>query len=161
MPAGYVPWWVLLALVGACGLVFFVAWAFVLASRANNPPRSSPTAVIVLVLPTAGQAATEAGGLEQTPVPEATPTIPPAPAGIIALGNYVKVVGTGGDGLRLRVGPGLQEPPNYLALESEVLVVQNGPTIADGFTWWFLVDPADDTRNGWAAENYLEVVNEP
>ena len=84
----------------------------------------------------------------------------PAPAAAINLGNSVAVVGTGGDGLRLRVGPGLQETPNYLALENEVLVVQSGPTIADGFTWWFLVDPTDDTRNGWAAENYLEVVSD-
>ena len=117
--------------------------------------------MIVLVLSTGGPAST-GEAIAQTPTaPEATPTIPPAPAGFIVLGNYVQVVGTEGDGLRLRVGPGLQEPPNYLALENEVLVAQSGPTIADGFTWWFLVDPADDSRNGWAVENYLRVVNGP
>jgi hypothetical protein len=113
---------------------------------------------VVVVFPTAGPLAPGQQTVAGTLPPSPTPTIPPAPAGNINLGDSVRVIGTGGDGLRLRVGPGLQETPNYLALENEVLVVQSGPTIADGFTWWFLVDPADDTRNGWAVENYLEVV---
>ncbi|MBI3362602.1 MAG: hypothetical protein HY023_15990 [Chloroflexi bacterium] len=157
--AGYIPWWVLLVLVALFGLIFVGAWGFVLATRAALGPRPSPTAVIVLVLPVAGTGL--APTLAPPATPEVTPTIPRGPVGIIQLGDYVKVVGTGGDGLRLRVGPGLQETPNYLALENEVLIVQSGPTIADGFTWWFLVDPADNTRNGWAAENYLEVVKNP
>jgi hypothetical protein len=159
--AGYIPWWVLLVLTGLFGIAFVAAWALVLAARASNPPRPSPTAVVVLVFPTAGPPPAGEGTPAATPLPQPTATIPPAPAGPLNLGDSVRVVGTGGDGLRLRVGPGLQETPNYLALENEVLVVQSGPTIADGFTWWFLVDPADDRRNGWAAENYLEVVSGP
>jgi hypothetical protein len=157
--AGYIPWWVLLVVTALFGILFVISWAVVLAVREGNAPRPSPTAVVVVVFPTAGQPGS-AGTLEVTLPAQPTATIPPAPLGDINLGNSVRVVGTGGDGLRLRVGPGLQETPNYLALENEVLVVQSGPTIADGFTWWFLVDPADDTRNGWAVENYLEVVHD-
>lgn len=159
--AGYIPWWVILALVALFGLIFVAAWGLILATRATLEPHPSPTAVIVLVLPGIGTGEAPTDGPPGTPGPQVTPTIPRAPVGIIKLGDYVKVVGTGGDGLRLRVGPGLQETPDYLALESEVLIAQSGPTIADGFTWWFLVDPADGTRNGWAVENYLEVVENP
>ena len=159
LSAGYIPWWMLLVVVLGFGLLFAVSWALLLASRASAPPQPSPTAVIVIVFPTAAPPGSQSTA-EVTPLPQPTPTIPPAPTGPINLGNSVRVVGTGGDGLRLRVGPSLQEEANYLALENEVLVVQSGPTIADGFTWWFLVDPADDTRNGWAAENYLEVVRD-
>jgi hypothetical protein len=157
--AGYIPWWMLLVLVLGFGLMFAVSWALVLASRASAPPQPSPTAVIVVVFPTAAPPGSQST-VAVTPLPQPTPTVPPAPAGPINLGNSVRVVGTGGDGLRLRVGPSLQEDANFLALENEVLVVQSGPTIADGFTWWFLVDPTNDTRNGWAAENYLEVVQD-
>ena len=155
--AGYIPWWMLLVVVMVVGAVFVISWVAVLAVRSGNPPRPSPTAVVVVMFPTAGPPGSEAT-LEVALPPQPTATIPPAPAGDLNLGDSVRVIGTGGDGLRLRVGPGLQETPNYLALENEVLVVQSGPSIADGFTWWFLVDPADDTRNGWAVENYLEVV---
>jgi hypothetical protein len=147
----------LLVLVAVFGILFAGSWVVILAARASATPLPSPTAVIVMVFPTAEAPGSQATA-NVTALPQPTATVPPAPTGPINLGNSVRVVGTGGDGLRLRVGPSLQEEANYLALENEVLVVQSGPTIADGFTWWFLVDPADDTRNGWAAENYLEVV---
>jgi len=160
LATGYIPWWVLLVVTAMFGILFVAAWALVLAARASNEPRPSPTAVVVVVFPTAGPGAPAEGTPDVTLPEQPTATIPPAPVAEINLGDQVRVLGTGGDGLRLRVGPGLQETPNYLALENEVLVVQSGPTIADGFTWWFLVDPADDTRNGWAVENYLEVVHD-
>jgi hypothetical protein len=156
--AGYIPWWVLLVITALFGILFVASWAVVLAVRQGNAPRPSPTAVVVVVFPTAGPP--PGASTSEVPLPDLpTPTIPPAPLTAINLGDSVRVVGTGGDGLRLRVGPGLQETPNYLALENEVLTVHSGPTIADGFTWWFLIDPGDDTRNGWAVENYLEIVH--
>ena len=82
----------------------------------------------------------------------------PPPAGsLIKLDAYVQVVNTGG-GLRLRYEPGLLSEVNYLAVDYEVFVVEDGPREADGMTWWFLVAQADDRRNGWAASNYLQVV---
>ncbi len=49
----------------------------------------------------------------------------------------------------------------YLAIEHEVFQIQAGPTDASGFVWWYLVDPATNTRFGWAVQNYLQVVQGP
>ncbi len=98
-----------------------------------------------------------------TPTTALTPTpIPPlAPGpGEIAVGRFVQVSGTGGDGLRLRTAPGLDAPVRFLARESEVFQVVDGPQIADDYTWWHLVAPYDPQREGWAVANYLSVLPE-
>ena len=78
------------------------------------------------------------------------------------IGAYVQVFGTGDAGvLNLRAEPSLQALVNYVALEREVLRVEAGPKDANGITWWYLVDPASNTRSGWAAQNYLQVVQGP
>jgi len=74
---------------------------------------------------------------------------------------YVQVTGTGGVPLNLRQSPSLKSDIAYRAVENQVFKVENGPTIADGFTWWLLVDLVDKTRTGWAVENYLQSVNKP
>jgi hypothetical protein len=74
---------------------------------------------------------------------------------------YVQISGTGGDGLRLRVEPGLKSEVRILGAEDEVFEVKDGPREADGFTWWYLVGPYDQTRRGWAVSNYLQVVQNP
>jgi hypothetical protein len=55
----------------------------------------------------------------------------------------------------LRVEPGLDSQVRLLGLETEVFQVTDGPQEVDGFTWWYLVAPFDETRNGWAVSNYL------
>lgn len=95
-----------------------------------------------------------------------TPTVmrdvPPEPgAGVLSIGNYVQVSGTEGDGLRLREGPGLSYDPQLLGLESEVFQIVDGPQQADGYTWWHLSAPYDQTRSGWAVSNYLLYVEQP
>jgi hypothetical protein len=88
--------------------------------------------------------------------------LPAPPAGEVKIGEYVQVFGTGDAGtLNLRAEPSLAAPVNYVALEREVLQVQAGPKEANGITWWYLVDPASSTRSGWAAQNYLQVVQGP
>jgi hypothetical protein len=72
------------------------------------------------------------------------------------LGVFVQVTGTGGVPLNLRQAPSLKSEIAYRAIENQVFKVENGPTIADGFTWWLLVDLVDKTRTGWAVENYLQ-----
>ncbi|HZD55175.1 MAG TPA: hypothetical protein VE136_00510, partial [Anaerolineales bacterium] len=83
------------------------------------------------------------------------------PSGEVAIGAYVQITGTGGDGLRLRTGPGLSNEVRFLGLESEVFEVRDGPQEADGYTWWYLVAPFDETRNGWAVSGFLSVVQNP
>ena len=81
---------------------------------------------------------------------------------MVAVGAYVQVVGTGDAGfLNLRADASIEASVNYLAIENEVFQIQAGPTNADGFTWWYLVDPASNTRYGWAVQNYLQVVQPP
>ena len=94
-----------------------------------------------------------------------TPTIDPfasptAPAGV-AIGNYVQISGTEGQGLRIRKDPGLDGEFEFLAYDSEVFVVQDGPREVDGYVWWHLVAPYDDTRVGWAAADFLSYVPAP
>jgi len=81
--------------------------------------------------------------------------------GGIAKGVYVQISGTGGEGLRLRSGPGVKYDPLFLGMEAEVYQVKDGPKDADGYTWWFLVAPYDQNRKGWAASKYLTIVASP
>ncbi len=89
----------------------------------------------------------------------ATPTPTAVPAGEMGIGAYVQIYGTSGDGLRLRSGPSTDDPPLFLGKESEVFQIKDGPRQSGGFTWWFLVAPYDASREGWAVQNYLSVVN--
>ncbi|MFN8388628.1 MAG: SH3 domain-containing protein [Anaerolineales bacterium] len=86
--------------------------------------------------------------------PTATPTG-------IAIGNYVQISGTNGEGLRIRSEPGLTGNPDFLGYDSEVFIVKDGPQIVDGYTWWYLVAPYDDTRAGWAASDFLSYIPSP
>jgi hypothetical protein len=94
------------------------------------------------------------------PTPTPAGTVTPAP-GQIAIGVYVQISGTGGDGLRIRTAPGLNSNTVFRGEESETFVVKDGPKVADGYTWWYLVAPYDNTRAGWAAANFLGIVPSP
>jgi hypothetical protein len=84
----------------------------------------------------------------------------PVPTGI-AIGNYVQISGTDGQGLRIRSTPGLDGEFVFLGYDSEVFVVQDGPQTVDGYIWWYLVAPYDDTRVGWAASDFLTYIPSP
>jgi len=158
---GYIPWW-LLALVTAaffCGAAALAGWVW--SSRSADLPAPTAAPVVLTATPSPATA---------TPLPTATvpvtaepaTTLPAAPAGDVKVGAYVQVYGTGDAGvLNLRAEPSLQARVNYVALEREVLQVQSGPKEANGITWWYLVDPASGTKSGWAAQNYLQVVEGP
>ena len=94
-----------------------------------------------------------------------TPTIDPfatatIPAGV-AIGNSVQITGTEGQGLRIRAEPGLGGEFQFLAYDAEVFVIQDGPREVDGYVWWYLVAPYDETRVGWAAADFLTYIPEP
>ncbi len=127
----------------------------------STRPRQTPVGMVTAAL-TVILAPTE------TPVPPTaiavTPTsdAPAGPgAGILAVGGFVQVSGTQGDGLRVREGPGLGYEPLFLGLESEVFKIIDGPQKTDGYTWWHLAAPFDETLNGWSVDNYLIPVDEP
>ncbi len=95
----------------------------------------------------------------QTPTP--TPTsIFFLPEGVIGVGIYVQVTGTGSSGLRMRGEPNLDGSVNFSAMESEVFLVIDGPETQDGYTWWHLEAPYDRNRNGWSAADFLTPIKE-
>jgi hypothetical protein len=136
------------------GLLYFaIQYSFPAVSK---PPSATqmfteipaPTVTPIIVIPTV-----------QVP-PNVTIVPTPAPPGEMGIGAYVQISGTGGDGLRLRAGPGTSNPPLFLGSESEVFLVTDGPKNGDGFTWWYLAAPYDDKRKGWAVQNYLSVITD-
>ncbi len=76
----------------------------------------------------------------------------------IQIGDSVQIYGTQGDGLRLRASPGLDGKILFLAYEGEIFRVEDGPQDASGYRWWYLVAPYDINVYGWAAANFLKVV---
>ena len=105
-----------------------------------------------------------------TATPNATPTFTPDPLiygtptlspDVIGVGGYVQITGTEGDGLRLRANPGLNSEPVFLGYDEEVFEVRDGPQATDGYTWWYLVAPYDETRAGWAAADFLGAIPSP
>ena len=93
----------------------------------------------------------------QTPLPAGTPT----PTGQIGVGAYVQITGTEGAGLRIRRDPGQAGETVFVGEEAEIFRVTDGPQQADGYTWWHIVAPYDETRSGWAAADYLVGVATP
>lgn len=92
-----------------------------------------------------------------TEVAESTPTISPD----IAIGRYVRVVGTGGYGLSLRSGPGENYTRMDVALEGEVFIVVDGPTVSGDSAWWKIRDWENEEREWWAVGNFMEPVEHP
>lgn len=157
-----IPVWVLLLVSGLFAATCAALWAIVVVTRPTVEPQATPSAVFVVLTPAAPAEPTATLVLVAAPTVEQTPTIPPPQAeGVIQIGALVQVANTGGDPLRLRLEPGLSTDVNYFALEFEVLQVQDGPREANGFVWWYLVAQADATKNGWGAENWLQVVRNP
>jgi len=146
---------VLLSVLLLCGSILLL-----LGTR-PGPEAAAPATAIVHVIPLPSATPVLPS---PTPPPEQTPTspVPPGPGSVnIALGAFVQVTGTGGDGLRLRSEPGLNGEVRFLGLESEVFQVKDGPRQVDDYTWWYLVAPYDESVQGWAVGNFLVLVQSP
>lgn len=89
-----------------------------------------------------------------------TPTVNPDLGDLngIRLKLYVQISGTSGVGLKIREAPGLNSTVNFVANESEVFQVIDGPVQQDGLIWWKLSTPYDNSRQGWAAADYLSLI---
>jgi hypothetical protein len=152
--------WVILGSIGIAGVLFAATLLFMWITR-PSPTQQIPATPVMVVIP-APSTTPLAANLSPTENPTATLPVPPAPAsGTLAKGAYVQIAGTGGDGLRVREEPGLQNNTLFVALEAEVFQIDDGPRQADGYTWWHLVAPYDTSHNGWAVSNYLSVIQKP
>jgi hypothetical protein len=100
-----------------------------------------------------------------TPTPSPIPaTLTPSntpPPGSFAVGVFVHISGTGGEGLYFRSAPGINSEPLFVAAEAEVFQITDGSQATDGYTWWFLTAPYDANRSGWAVQDYLTVIENP
>ncbi len=99
-----------------------------------------------------------------TPTPQPTfPLIQPTlEIGLgIHVGGYVQISGTEGEGLRLRLDPSLNGEIVYLGLEGEIYRVSAGPEEQDGYLWWKLEAPLNESRTGWAVSNFLLPAQNP
>lgn len=147
--------WVILGAILIAGILLLIT---AISIGLTSAPQTSdvgfaPANVTVIAAPT--------GTSSAPPTPTIDPFAPtPVPTGI-AIGNYVQITGTDGEGLRIRSEPGLNGEPVFLGFDSEVFIVQNGPQTVDGYTWWYLVAPYDDTRAGWAASDFLSYIPAP
>lgn len=139
--------------------VFAILLAILWSAKAKNVPVVPATAMLnIIEVPTVTPPAPVT---TPTPTAEATSARqPPTPGGEINVGDYVQVSGTGGDGLRLHVTAGVSSEVKYIAIESEVFLVKDGPIDADGYVWWLLQDPYSE-NGGWGVANYLAVRQNP
>jgi hypothetical protein len=138
-------------------ILFSLGWV----TRAAQLPAQSKTPILTIVpLPADTPTPTS------TPPPTESPQIPtssplPAQSEDITQGQFVEVFGTGGDGLRFRVQPGLDGRIAFLGVESEVFEVQGGPQDVDSYQWWFLRNPYNPEKAGWAVSTYLRPISAP
>jgi hypothetical protein len=138
------------------GLTIGILWIF----RPDPAPAAASTAVLNVITAPTATAVSPTATPTSPPIP--TSDIPPSPAeGILSIGAFVQISGTGGDGLRIRSDASLEGAVQALGIESEVFQITDGPREADGYTWWFLTAPYEEARSGWAVSNYLEVIQNP
>lgn len=147
--------WVILGALALAGLLLLITAIGIglTSARQASDVGFAPADVTVIPAPTG------TSGAPSTPTidPFASPT---SPAGI-AIGNYVQITGTEGQGLRIRAEPGLGGEFQFLAYDAEVFIIQDGPREVDGYVWWYLTAPYDETRVGWAAADFLTYIPAP
>ena len=140
--------------IGALGMAVFLCvfwWAIFYILRPKAPLGAvQPAQIAIIAAPTV------------TPSPAFDPTVIPDDGQTsrdgISLGTVVQIGGTAGAGLRLRTEAGISSEVRFIGMDAEVFEVREGPKDQDDIVWWYLVSPYDETRSGWAASNYLSVV---
>jgi serine/threonine protein kinase len=93
--------------------------------------------------------------LPDTTAPEPTQPTPQE----VQPGAIVQVQGTLGAGLNLRIEPTTRAALAAHAEEGALLVVQDGPVDADGYTWWQVM--MEDGTLGWGPADWLVLVPQP
>ncbi len=144
--------------IALLGAIFAIIWS----SLPQGETQLMPTPILTVIPAPTATLTPSVSPISLTP--SATSTLMVGGTGNeIQVGVYVQITGTGGDGLRLRAGPGTENEPIFLGREAEVFLVKDGPKEGSGYTWFFLEAPYDTTRSGWAVANYLQVIasNEP
>jgi hypothetical protein len=153
----YLNRWVILGAISVAGLLLLIT----LIAIGWTSPRFSPNVGFAPADLTMIPAPTHTPQIVPTPTFDPSATTPTLLADTIGIGGYVQISGTEGDGLRIRATVGLNGETVFRGEESEVFLVKDGPQQADGYTWWYLVAPYDETRAGWAVVDFLAAVPPP
>jgi hypothetical protein len=153
----YLNRWVILGAISVAGLLLLIT----LIAIGWTSPRFSPNVGFAPADLTMIPAPTHTPQFVPTPTFDPSITTPTLLADTIGIGGYVQISGTEGDGLRIRATAGLNGETVFRGEESEVFLVKDGPQQADGYTWWYLVAPYDETRAGWAVADFLAAVPPP
>lgn len=172
------PWWsCLLTTVAVIFCVGGLALGFVALGGQNPTPPATqlvvltaPPAVLTQAAAPMGEIAPPAGIPTQDSASAGAlmlsgPTLPaiiftPTPQQI-AQGLTVVVIDVGDQQLNVRERPGIVDVAiAFRAPEGTQFIIGDGPSQADGLTWWRIDDPATG-RSGWAASNYLQPIVNP
>jgi hypothetical protein len=147
--------WVILGAILFAGFLILITAASIglTTPRQNSPVGFAPADLTMIPASTSTSSAPPTATIDPF---AASPT----PTGL-AFGSYVQISGTEGQGLRIRSAPGLDGEFVFLGYDSEVFVIKDGPQTVDGYTWWYLVAPYDETRAGWAAADFLSFIPAP
>lgn len=169
--AGERPWYSsnLLRLIIVAALLLILLFLILQAcsSRQTPAPGAQTTPLATATSPAGAPQPTYTPTLSAAPITATTSisatvaVVTPSPAptgGKFAINQQVQVVGTEGEGVRFRTGPGLSYVTTTILQDGDVLTVVGGPETVDGFTWWRLQTAAGAI--GWAAEDNLEPVNQ-
>lgn len=145
-------------IIGAIFLIGLVLMALAVLLLGRDPvPATGATPVVTKIPAFTSTVIVNSAAQTATPTPTSIFFLP---EGVIDVGAYVQVIGTGGAGLRMRAEPGLGSTIKFSALDSEVFLVIDGPIVSDGYTWWHLEAPYDQARNGWSAGDFLTPIQE-
>jgi hypothetical protein len=129
---------------------------------ATNVQRPTPTAVLIVI---ANPSSTLRPTASATPEERLTPTLTHTPSAQqipdLEVGGLVEVSGTQGDGLRIRTQPSLDAEIRFIGLDHEVFRVVSGPEQSEGYRWWRLENPFDQSKSGWAVDLFLQPVSNP
>ncbi len=158
-----IPWWVLVA--GGLVVVLAIALLWVWAWQAMQANKEPPTIAITPTFTPAPPTATPTSPSLPTPPPPTSTPVPPTPTTPpqVAIGGWVKVIGSSDAGLSFRAGPGLENVRLKVLNDGAVLKVLDGPRESDGYNWWRLEEYVGGQAGviGWAVEQFLEPTSAP
>ena len=135
------------------GAVIGVWWG--IGSSPSTPEVAASTATPTRIMRPVATATPTAVVLVRTPTKAPSPTLTPTVLARIAPGAKVKVVGTEGAGLNMRVAAGTNEDLVKTVSDGDVLTILAGPKEADGYDWWQASTDSGDV--GWVADKWLEL----
>lgn len=148
-------WVLILAIIFA---ICLIGLTFLLIRLFPDSQSQNSEASIITVIPAATSTPLVSNEFLFTPTVEPTKNVIASASGL-KTGDYVKISGTDGEGLRMRSGAGLDSPVRFMGMDEEVFKIDDGPIQADGYTWWYLIAPYDANRSGWAADQFLTYIN--